>query len=181
MYNILCTKNNIQYTIYNIHNIQTVFVQYPWVHKHKNTHAHTNINIPKLCKRNSITSVISLPCPYDSTNTESTVSAYPHSKFDAQQDPVVFTEDEYELSLRNSKWTQSESDYLLHLCHTYECVTIDICYIIRDSSIVHNFNWHDIHNTILFISESNKHLSWSLSSEGCKVKTGSDSDSSLCH
>jgi DNA methyltransferase 1-associated protein 1 len=45
---------------------------------------------------------------------------YPYLKFDVQLDRVTFTHEEYETLLRSEKWTESESEYLLDLCYTYE-------------------------------------------------------------
>lgn len=45
---------------------------------------------------------------------------YPYLKFDRQIDRITFTDEEYEAVLRNDKWTQSESEYLLDLCYNYD-------------------------------------------------------------
>jgi len=45
---------------------------------------------------------------------------YPYAKFDIHLDPVSYTDDDYEVLLKNDGWTKSETDKLLDLCRIYE-------------------------------------------------------------
>lgn len=45
---------------------------------------------------------------------------YPYAKFNIKMEPIRYTDEEYALCLTNSKWSRSETDYLMHVTHKYD-------------------------------------------------------------
>lgn len=45
---------------------------------------------------------------------------YPFAKFNIKMDSIRYTDDEYNSFLTNTKWSRSETDYLMYICHRYD-------------------------------------------------------------
>jgi DNA methyltransferase 1-associated protein 1 len=45
---------------------------------------------------------------------------YPYAKFNKKTEAIMYTDSEYESFLQTSRWTRSETDYLMFLCFEYD-------------------------------------------------------------
>lgn len=45
---------------------------------------------------------------------------YPYAKFNVKAEPIRYSDEEYTSYLVNSKWSRSETDYLMILCHRHD-------------------------------------------------------------